>query len=52
MLKDTYPYRWNFLPRSVLCHSTTFDIEGNEWKEIAPLKEAKGDACGVSKNNE
>ena len=52
MLKDTYPYRWIFLPRSVLCHSTTFDIKGNEWKEIAPLKEAKGDACGVSKNNE
>ena len=33
-------------------HSSTFDTNGHEWKEIAPLKEARMDAFGVSKNDE
>ena len=36
----------------LFAHSSAFDTEGNEWKEIAPLKEARMDACGVSKNDE
>ena len=36
----------------MLAHSSAFDTEGNEWKEIAPLKEARRNACGVSKNDE
>ena len=38
--------------KSALSHSSTFDTEGNEWKEIEPLKEARRNAFGVSKNDE
>ena len=38
--------------RNALSDSSSFDTEGNEWKEIAPLKEARRDAFGVSKNDE
>ena len=38
--------------KSALSHSSTFDTEGNEWKEIAPLKEARRNAFGISKNDE
>ena len=37
---------------NALSQSSTFETEGNEWKEIAPLKEARRDAFGVSKNDE
>ena len=33
-------------------HSSTFDTDGHEWKEIAPLNEARMDAFGVNKNDE
>ena len=51
MLKGTHPYV-NFVirPRNSLSHSSTFDTEGNEWKEIPPLKEARIGACGVCNN--
>ena len=32
--------------------SSTFDTDGHEWKEIAPLNEARMDAFVVSKNDE
>ena len=35
---------------TALSHSSTFDTEGNEWKEIAPMNKARADACGVCKN--
>ena len=38
--------------KDLLALSSAFDTEGNKWKDIAPLKEARRDACGVSKNDE
>ena len=35
-----------------LAHSSAFDTDENEWKEIAPLNEERIEACGVSKNEE
>lgn len=43
---------YNVYFRNAFSHSSTFDTEGNEWKEIAPLKEARRDAFAVSKNDE
>ena len=37
---------------NAISHASTFDTERNEWKEIAPLKEARRDAFGVRKNDE
>ena len=53
MLKDTHPLSNSPLyGRGSLSHCSTFDSERNEWKEIAPLKEARMDAFGVNKNEE
>ena len=53
MLKDTHSYGKRAMYRSnLLSRSSTFDTEGNEWKEIAPLKEARTGARGVCKNRE
>jgi len=51
-LRDSHPDSTRIYPSDLLAHSSAFDTEGNEWKEIAPLKEARGDACGDSKNDE
>ena len=37
---------------SILSDCSTFDTERQEWKAIAPLKEARRSACGVCKNEE
>ena len=51
MLKDTHPLSNSPLyGRGSISHCSTFDSERNEWKEIAPLKEARMDAFGVNKN--
>ena len=53
MFKHTHPFGNKIIyRRNSLSHSSIFDVEGNEWKEIAPLKEARIDACGVCKNGE
>ena len=53
MLKDIHPIGNKAIyPRKSLSHSSTFDTGGNEWREIAPLKEPRIDACGVSKNGQ
>jgi len=51
-LRDNHPHSTRIYPSDLLAHSSAFDTEGNEWKEIAPLKEPRRDACGVSKNDE
>ena len=53
MLKDTHSYGKRVMyRRNLLSHSSTFDTEGNEWKEIALLKEARTGARGVCKNGD
>jgi len=50
-----YRYGYNAIDiysKKALSHSSTFDTKGNEWKEKAPLKEARRNAFGVSKNEE
>ena len=51
-LRDSHPDSNRIYLRDLFAHSSVFDTEENEWKEIAPLKEARTGACGVSKNEE
>ena len=49
----TYGYHtFDVCSKNALSHCSAFDVEGNAWKEIAPLKEARRDAFGVSKHDE